>query len=609
MALRESQMDEKHTYLTFGEVSSYADLVAKNMRDLNLAPLKDNGEEGKLSCIGIFARNCAEWYITDVACQRDSVTSVTFYSTLGEGSFEHIFQQTQCSTLYISSDCIDNFIKYFNKYQFPSLKTVIMFDLTLYSNDTMINKLKELKAFDVLSFKNDLLKDTGSKTVLKKATPESLFTICYTSGTKNLPKGAKLTQNNFFAGQFTLTESGVTINSETVHLSYLPLAHIMERLALHIMSGNGALSCFIGGDVKSYLAKDTLLTRPTLLVAVPRVLTMFQQSITKAFSELTGCKRALVDKAITEKRNNYNRDGCLSHGLYDKIVFKKIREKFGGRIEAFITGSAPLSTEISNDIKILFSAPIIEGYGMTESTGLVSITSKYDTTNNCAGGTLRISKFKLTDRNEINYNSKTNLNGEPSPTGEICIKGLNVFKGYFLDKKNTEEVFDSDGWLRTGDIGRILPNNKGLKIIDRVKEIFKLSQGEYIAPSKLENAYLKSKYIVQICIHGNPLHSYLIAIIVPSKPEIEKFLKESGIAKEGDNIESHFDNKQLTDEIIKDFDLIAKVNNFNSLEKVVKIIISKVEFNIMNDMVTPTMKLVRKKIEKYFEEEIKACYN
>lgn len=607
-ALSDTQVDEKHTYITFGEVSNYANILAKNIRDLNLAPLNDHGEEGKVSCVGLFARNCTEWFITDLACQRDSVTSVTFYSTLGDQSFDHIFEQTQCSTIFISNDCLDNFIKYYKKYKFSSLKTVVLFDLTLFSNDEMFNKLKELKSFEVLSFKNDLLKDVGSKTELKISTPNTLFTICYTSGTTNLPKGAKITQNNFFAGQFSVTESGIKIHDESVHLSYLPLAHIMERVGLHLMVGNGALSCFVGGDVKTYLAKDIALSRPTLLIAVPRVLTMFQQTITKAFSELTGCKRNLVEKGIAAKRENFAKNGSLEHSLYDKLVFKKIREKFGGRIEAFITGSAPLSLEVANDIKIFFSAPIIEAYGMTEISGALVVTSVNDNSNISAGGVLRINQFKLADRKEMNYHSKTLLDGEPSPTGEICCKGLNIFKGYFLDKKNTQEAFDSEGWLRTGDVGRLLPNNKGLKIIDRVKEIFKLSQGEYIAPSKLENAYIKSKYIMQICIHGDSLHSYLLAIIVPNRVEIEKYLKESGIMKDGEDVENFFDNKQLNDEIRKDFDSIAKVNSFNSLEKIQKFIISKVEFNVGNEMTTPTMKVVRKKVEQYFSEEIKKCY-
>ncbi len=607
-AINEKEVEGKHSYLTFGEVNNYATIAAKNIRDLNLAPIKDYKEEGKLSCVGIFARNCSEWFITDYACQKDSVTSVTFYSTLGDASFDHIFEQTDCSTLFVSFDCVDSFIKYYLKYKFSSLKNVVLFDLTIYSDEKLFKKLNDLNAFKVLSFKNDILKDTGSNTKLNISGPDTLFTICYTSGTTALPKGAKLSQNNFFSGQFSVFESNVKIDNTTVHLSYLPLAHIMERIGIHLMAGNGALTCFISGDVKSFLANDIFLAKPTILVAVPRVLTMFQQSITKAFGELTGCKKNLIDKALATKRENYLKTGIITHSLYDKIVFKKIREKFGGRIESFITGSAPLSFQVANDIKIFFSAPIIEAYGMTEITGALVVTDHQDFSNLSAGGVLRVNKFKLADKKEMNYHSETKLDGELSPTGEICCKGLNVFKGYFLDQEKTKETFDEDGWLKTGDVGRILPKDKGLRIIDRVKEIFKLSQGEYIAPSKLENCYIKSNYVSQICIYGNSFHSYLLAIVVPNKPDIEKFLKEKGLWKEGDKAEDYYENEVLHQEFKREFGSIAELNNFNSLEKPQRFILSKVEFNVANELCTPTMKIVRNKIDKYFEEEIKKCY-
>lgn len=599
--------ENSHSYLTYGEVSNYATNLVNNIHAQELAKPHIYDFEGELSCVGIFARNCSEWFITDLAFQRNSITSVVFYSTLGDKAFEHIFNQTQVSTLFVSADSVDNLISYYKEFKFKSLKTIVLYDLTIYSDESIVDKLKET-GLEILSFK-DLVQDKGHKAELKHSKFDTIFTLCYTSGTTNLPKGVKLTQNNFFAGQFSLIESDYVITTNTVHLSYLPLAHIMERIAIHTMTGNGALVCFIAtSDVKKYLAEDIALSRPTILIAVPRVLTLFHQSITAAFNAASGCSKSLLDKALEVKKNNYKESAELNHGLYDSLVFKKVREKFGGRIEAFVTGSAPLSTEVAEDIKIFFSAPIIEAYGMTEITGALVVTHKNDNKNDSAGGVLRVNEFKLADHKELNYHSDTLLDGEPSPTGEICCRGLNVFTGYFLDKEKTTEAFDSEGWLKTGDVGRVIPNGKGLRIIDRVKEIFKLSQGEYIAPSKLENSYIKSRFVAQLCIYGDSLNSYLIGIIVPNKVEVTKFLKEKGILEEGQDVEAHFSNKDLHDAIKADFDGIAKMNNYNSLEKPLKFILSKTDFTIQNELVTPTMKIVRKKVENFFEKEIKEIY-
>lgn len=602
-----SMYETTHTYLTYDEVSKYADLLASNIHTLELATLKNYDYEGELSCVGIFARNCSEWYITDLACQRSCLTSVVFYATLGDKAFEHIFKQTQTTTLFVSADSADNFINYYNEFKFTSLKNVVLFDFTLYSDDTIVTKLKAT-GLNILSF-SDLIQDKGKKVEFKSPTPETIMTLCYTSGTTNLPKGVKLSQNNFFAGQFSLVETELVVNTDTVHLSYLPLAHIMERLIIHTMAGNGALICFIAtGDVKKYLSEDIALTRPTILAAVPRVLTLFHQSITSALNATTGCSKSLVEKAIEVKKSNFQKNSELKHSLYDSLVFKKVREKFGGRVNSFVTGSAPLSKEVADDIKIFFSAPIVEAYGMTEITGALVVSNKCDFTNDSAGGVLRVNEFKLANRRELNYHSETLLDGELSPTGEVCCRGLNVFSGYFLDKEKTSEAFDSDGWLKTGDVGRILPNGKGLKIIDRVKEIFKLSQGEYIAPSKLENSYIKSKYVAQLCIYGDSFKNFLVAIIVPNKVEITKFLKEKGLLEEGQEVEAHYSNKDLHEAIKADFDSIAKINNYNSLEKPQKFIISRAEFTVQNELVTPTMKLVRNKIEAFFKKEINEAY-
>lgn len=605
-SLNENDFEEKYTYLTYGQVSQYADNLARNLKDLGLVAKRTYDFEGDHKIIGIFSRNCSEWMITDVACQRDSTSSVTFYNTLGDKSFDHIFEQTNVSTVCVSNDGIKNLIKYYKEFNFQSLKNVILYDLTLYTDEKMFKQLEET-GLKIYSFKS-LIEDKNSKTELVISKPETLLTLCYTSGTTSLPKGVKITQNMMFCDSDSIEDSGLFLCKNDTHLSYLPLAHIMERLVILTMMYKGGLSCFIAsGDVKKYLATDISFSRPTVLITVPRVLTLFHQVITGEFAKLTGCKKTMVDRAMKAKTANYLESGQLSHSLYDSLVFSKIRNKFGGRVRCFITGSAPLPADVARDMKIFFSCPILEGYGMTETCGASTVSHMLDPFN-LGHGVIRNCEIKLADRLEMKYHSKTELDGELSPTGEICVRGLTITKGYFLEKEKTLELFDEDGWLRTGDVGRILPGNKALKIIDRVKEIFKLSQGEYIAPSKLESVYVKNNLTLQLCIYGDSFKSSLICIICPNKVTVAKFLIEKGIMKENDDVTEYYSRKELQDEFKSIFDALAKEANFNPLERPSKFIFSKTDFSVDNELITPTMKLCRNKIAEFFKEEINAAY-
>jgi long-chain acyl-CoA synthetase len=161
---------------------------------------------------------------------------------------------------------------------------------------------------------------------------------------------------------------------------------------------------------------------------------------------------------------------------------------------------------------------------MTESTAAVTASYFDDLKNTSTGGCIQTTTFKLVDVKELNYSSETKLDGLASPTGEIYIGGACVFKGYFKNPEETKKTLTPDGWLKTGDVGRILPGDMGLKIIDRVKEIFKLSQGEYIAPAKLEGVYSKSKYVQQICVYGNSTRNNIIGLIYPNNVNLKEFL-------------------------------------------------------------------------------------
>lgn len=611
--LNEKECERNFTFFKFSEIKNLAENLSKNLILNNLCPSNNFNDDGKFQFLGIFARNCFEWIISDLACQMNKITSVTFYATLGDIAFEYISQQTKLSTICISPDSIGNLISYIKKYNIKTIKNVILYDFTLYVDQKHLSDLNEIGVKIILF--SDLIKKTEqhNQISLNISEPETIVTLCYTSGTTGIPKGAKLSQNNLASCLLSIFKSANIFygNTETC-LIYLPLAHIMERLNVLSTLIYGCRTGFLSGDVRTSLQEDFEILKPTIVIAVPRVLQLFRSKILDTIDKLpNGCKKNIALKALNTKRQAFRNDNSkISHFLYDKLVFKKIKQKFGGKIKCFVTGSAPLTEEVATDIKLIFSCPIIEGYGLTECCGGLTVSNIADTTNSNVGGPLRNCKVKLVDVPEMKYDSKTLLDGEASPTGEICLWGPTVFKGYFQNPTATNEAIDDEGWFHTGDIGRILPFSRALKIIDRKKEIFKLAQGEYIAPSKLESVYSKSKYIANICVYGNSTKTFLVAIVVPNKESLKDFLDKKGKhIKEINDVVNYYTDKELITEMKADLDMLAKQSNFNSLEKIHKLYLSPKEFTIQNGCLTATLKLARNFIIKDFEREITAMYS
>ena len=338
-----------------------------------------------------------------------------------------------------------------------------------------------------------------------------------------------------FDGEFEFKE-------DDVYISYLPLAHVLERFFMIASMANKLQYGFYQGEVTK-LKEDLQELKPTIMISVPRLWNRFYDVIKQKIAEAPYHKRMIAEWGIAKKLHNLEKSAQTTHALYDRIVFNKFRETLGGRVRVMLTGSAPISKDVLNFLKVCFCVQIHEGYGQTESAAPASLTWSKDPTCGHVGAPYPTCDFKLVDVPDMKYTSEDkDEHGNPMPRGEICYKGYNCFKGYFHNKKQTVEAIDEDGWVHTGDVGSILPNGC-IKIIDRKKNLFKLSQGEYIVPDKLENKFAQSHYIAQIFVYGDSFQNYVVAIIVPEKETLIKWAKEKGLPT--DDYEELLKNEQV----------------------------------------------------------------
>jgi long-chain acyl-CoA synthetase len=569
---------------------------------------KDSYKNKQFNLVGIFAKNCTEWVIADMGCQMDSVTTATLYATLGEEAFKYICDQTQIKTIMVSPDLVKMLCELKKNYNLKQLTTAILFDMT--TNCDTEKELEKLKnaGFTAYSFTKDFLKDNDNikDSDLEISKPETIMTICYTSGTTGNPKGVMLSQRNLISVLETvIRDSSVPLDEYGTHISFLPLAHIFERMVISGFMGVAAKVGFISGSVRTTLMEDMSLLGPTLLFVVPRVLQTIRTKIFDGFNSLSSWKKKLAYKAYHTKLENYKKYGIITHAIYDQLVFKKIRAMFGNKLKTVLCASAPMPKELADDFKVFLSIPIIEGLGMTELSGSAFCTNYHDLTNFTAGGVTGGVRMIIKSVPDLGYTIDDVIDGINCPAGEICLKGPLIFDGYYKNDEENEKAFDKEGYFHTGDVGRIFPNlGNGLKIVDRVKEIFKLSQGEYIIPAKLESVYSKSSFIQQIMIYGNSSMNNIIAIICPEKKHCAEALDISV-----EELVKNEENEQLKKLLINDLSKLATEAKFNGLEKVKYVLITFEGFTVNNSCMTPTMKIVRKKVELRFKDRIDKIYS
>ncbi|XVF41930.1 hypothetical protein PTKIN_Ptkin01aG0320200 [Pterospermum kingtungense] len=573
----------KYTWMTYGEVATAREAIGSGLRYHGL-------EQG--ACVGLFFINRPEWMVVDHACAAYSYISVPLYDTLGPDAVEYVVNHSGIQAIFCVPQTLNTLLSFISL--IPSVHLIVV----VGGADECLPSLPSTSSVKLISYLT--LIGLGRSNLQSFCPPkrEDVATICYTSGTTGTPKGVVLTHENLIANVAAFSRA-LKFYPSDVYISYLPLAHIYERTnqILSVYHGSG-VGFYQGDNLK--LMDDLAALRPTIFCSVPRLYNRIYAGITNAVETSGALKESLFRIAFNSKKQAV-RNGRKASPIWDRLVFNKLREKLGGRVRFMGSGASPLSPDVLEFLRICFDCSVLEGYGMTETSSAMTLQDEGDYSTGHVGSPMSACEIKLVDVPEMNYTS----DDEPYPRGEICVRGPIVFQGYYKDEVQTREVVDNDGWLRTGDIGLWLPGGR-LKIIDRKKNIFKLAQGEYIAPEKVENIYAKCKFILQCFIYGDSLNSSLVAIVAVEPDVLRNWAASEGIKYE--NLEQLCNDPRARNAVLAEMDNVGREAQLRGFEFAKAVTLVPEPFAVENGLLTPTFKIKRPQAKAYFAKAISNMY-
>ncbi|KAF9352452.1 hypothetical protein BGX26_009738 [Mortierella sp. AD094] len=600
-----------YTWETYRQVNQRVNAFGSGLMHLNEVIL--GNEQLNRWALGIWSHGRPEWFVSEMSCNCYNLVSVALYDTLGPDAIEYIVNHADIQIIVSSANHIASLLE--NAEKLPKLKAIISMDSLrdtvpvpgATSAAQVLRAWGTQKGIKVYDFHE--IESLGAEFPRKHLppSPEEVASLCYTSGTTGQPKGAMLTHRNFVATIGT-SRVGMKLDQNDIIISFLPLAHIMGRVVDTLLMSVGGRVGYFRGDIL-LLLEDIGELRPTFFPAVPRLLNRIYAKLVASTIEAPGLVGALARRGVATKMANLAAGKGVTHPLWDRLLFNKVKMALGGRVQVILTGSAPIAKEVLSFLRIAFCCVVVEGYGSTEGMATATITMADEYIPGHIGCPRAGCELKLVDVPEMNYRSTD----QPFPRGEICIRGATNFKGYFKDEKNTKETLDAEGWLYTGDIGFV--DNRGcFTIIDRKKNIFKLAQGEYIAPEKIENVLgARCNLVQQIYVHGDSLESTLVTVVIP---EPETFLPfANGIAGTNvaigdvEGISKLCKDPKIIDGVAKELEKAGKAGALRGFEFPKRVHLTIDAFSVDNGMMTPTFKVRRPQVAEYFREHIKAMYD
>ncbi|CCE83316.1 Piso0_003891 [Millerozyma farinosa CBS 7064] len=570
--------------------------------------------------LSIYSYNRKEWVLTDLACALYSITSTALYATLGPDTSLYILQLTESPVVVTAKKHVEAIIdlKRKNPEAMGSLISIVSMDSLDLENKTSLSYsdrqlVEHCKSVNIELLDMDMVTNIGKLFPLKELlpTPESIYTISFTSGTTGShPKGVMLSQR-------TIVSSMVMGNCHVGHTRrskaflFLPLAHIYERMAVGQYLTFGNCLCFpqINGSPLT-LIEDLKVFKPKTMTNVPRVLNRLEATLKSATIEhASPAVRSFFNNAIDSKiKSEGNKLVVGTNLIYDSFILSQLRKKLGHDEMAYVfSGSAPISANTINFLKAALNLTILQGYGLTESFAGISIATINDKNPESCGPVSITCELKLRELPSLGYR----LNDKNGPRGELMLRGPQIFSGYYKNEKATKEAMSEDGWFSTGDVAQFA--NGKLYIIDRVKNFFKLSQGEYVTPEKVENQYLsKVPMLSQLFVHGDSLQSYLVAVAGLEVANVRNFLvKQLGVDQnlltDDESVLRECSKKEIRKKLLLHFN--SEMKDLQGFEKIHNIYFELEPLTVDRGVVTPTMKIRRPIAANFFGEKLKAMYN
>uniref|UniRef100_A0A804RIS7 Long-chain-fatty-acid--CoA ligase n=1 Tax=Zea mays TaxID=4577 RepID=A0A804RIS7_MAIZE len=547
------------------------------------------------SRVGIYGANCPQWIVAMQACNGYSLVCVPLYDTLGAGAVDYIIDHAEIDVVFIQDKKIKEILS-------PNCKSAKRLKALVAFTSATTEQNKEADQIGIKMYAWDDFLKVGKDNPRQPCPPQAsdICTVMYTSGTSGQPKGVMLTHEShamYVKGvDLFMDQFDDKMTTDDVFLSFLPLAHILDRMIEEYFFHKGASIGYYHGDLNA-LRDDIVELKPTLLVGVPRVYERIYEGILKAIAELRPLRRVIFNALYNRMKAGYSHK--TASPFADMLAFRKVKARLGGRLRLLISGGAPLSNEIEEFMRVTTCAYFIQGYGLTETLGPSTVCYIDDMALvGSAGVPATYTEIRLEEVPEMGYNPL----GVPS-RGEICIRGKSLFAGYYKSPELTNEAI-VDGWFHTGDIGEMTPDGI-LKVIDRKKNIFKLSQGEYVAVEYLEKVYGFPPLVEDIWVYGDSFRSSLVAVVNPHQENTMKWAESNGYKGSFDEI---CKLEGLKEYILKELAAVAQKNKLRGFEYIKGVVLDPVPFDIERDLVTATMKKKRKNMLNYYQSEIDTIY-
>jgi len=522
--------------------------------------------------VAILAENRPEWMIADFACVNTGIVDVPIYATLTADQTLYLLQNSRARVIFVST------LEQLRKVQSIQAKTSLE-KIVVMDDIAEVNVIPMWPLINGASTERDQEFDEQAHLIQ----PEDLATLIYTSGTTGNSKGVMLTHGN-------LTTCAIMASKQAewepgdVYLSFLPLSHVTARHVDYVCYLDGVTIVYCA--VFDHLAQMLQEAKPTIIVAVPRVYEKVRQEAERRAGH--GLGRKIFDWAlhVGEKHTQEIASGVtpksMTWKLANRLVFSRINQGFGGRSRAYFSGGAPLGKDMA-DWFCAMGIPIMEGYGLTETSPTLSVN--------------RRGAFKIGSVGKVNEGVQLKI----AEDGEILVKGPTVFKGYWEMPEETSASF-ADGWFKTGDIGE-LDSEGFLSITDRKKDLIKTSGGKFIAPQPIENALKANVLIAQAAVLGDK-RKYASVIISPHFPLLEDWARVNGVPfTSRQELVAAAKVRDLYKGIVED--LNKRLAHFETLKKLV---IVPDEFTVATGEITPTLKLKRRVIEARYRQQIDELY-